>query len=245
VAAPSYKVLVARRMAPALAEVHPAWTDIWYVISGGGVVVTGGSLIEATAQRAGELRGRAVAGGEEHHIATGDLIAIPAGVPHWVRSITGNEIVCLVVRARSAGDSVLPAEGATVEFFSATQLDSAAHRTPENGPSLTGVDLDTHPSYSNGLARRTAPGRADVHTSWTDVWYIIAGGGVLVTGGSLINAQERRPGEIRGSGIVGGEERHVAAGDVIVIPAGVPHWLRSIDEKEIVYLDPKVASPSR
>lgn len=234
----SYKVLVARRTAPALAEVHNTWTDIWYVIRGGGVVVTGGSLTDPVESPGGEVRGRAVSGGEEHSVKRGDLVTIPAGVPHWVRSINGTEIVYLVLKAASR-----PSAGASrVSFVSADQIQSAPHEIPGIDRSLMAATFEDTPGYSTGLARRTAPGTADVHRRWTDVWWVINGGGVVVTGGSLMNSKQTAAGELRGTGISGGEEHHVAAGDLVVIPAGVPHWVKAIDGPQIVYLDPKVVS---
>ena len=42
------------------------------------------------------------------------------------------------------------------------------------------------------------------------------------------------PGQTRGSGISGGEERKIAKGDFIRVPPGVPHWVKKIEGKEIV-----------
>ena len=35
-------------------------------------------------------------------------------------------------------------------------------------------------------------------------------------------------GELRGSAIEGGETRHIGAGDVIIIPHGIPHWFKKV-----------------
>jgi quercetin dioxygenase-like cupin family protein len=37
-------------------------------------------------------------GGEERTIGKGDFIRIPKGVPHWVKTIEGGEIVYIVVK---------------------------------------------------------------------------------------------------------------------------------------------------
>jgi len=86
------------------------------------------------------------------------------------------------------------------------------------------------------LLRRTQPGKAEVHTTETDVWYVIDGGCVLVTGGTLVDGAEAGPGQIRGSGITGGEERKIGKGDFIKIPNGMPHWVKKIEGQEIVYI---------
>jgi quercetin dioxygenase-like cupin family protein len=44
--------------------------------------VTGGTMIEPREVAPGELRASAVAGGERHALGTGDVLAIPSGVPH-------------------------------------------------------------------------------------------------------------------------------------------------------------------
>lgn len=236
---PGYRVIVARRSAPAFAEVHNNWTDIWYVTSGGGVLVTGGSLSEAVELPGGEIHGREVTGGEEHRIEKGDFVTIPAGIPHWIRSIDGREIVYLVLKAASGTG----APKATFVF--AKQIASAGNEIAGSSGNLKAATFDDVPAYSTGLARRTAAGKADVHTSWTDVWWVVKGGGVLITGGLLVNSHQTAPGEFRGTRISAGEEHHIAAGDLVVIPAGIPHWIRAIDGDEILYLDPKVASRDR
>ena len=45
---------------------------------------------------------------------------------------------------------------------------------------------------------------------------------------------------MRGKSISGGTVRHVAKGDFVTIPANVPHWIKAIDGKEIIYLVVKV-----
>jgi mannose-6-phosphate isomerase-like protein (cupin superfamily) len=92
------------------------------------------------------------------------------------------------------------------------------------------------------LLRRTSPGKGEVHESETDVWYVIDGGCILVTGGTLIDPKLEGPGQIRGSGISGGEERKIGKGDFIRIPNGVPHWVKKIEGEEIVYIVVKYAA---
>jgi quercetin dioxygenase-like cupin family protein len=55
-------------------------------------------VIDGAQESAGEIRGASIAGGDEHHIAKGDFISVPAGVPHWVKKIEGKEIVYIVVK---------------------------------------------------------------------------------------------------------------------------------------------------
>lgn len=125
-----------------------------------------------------------------------------------------------------------------VIFFSAKQLDSEIHKVPEVGPSTFRVDLNEYSAAKGGASvlRRTKPYRAEVHKQLVDMWYVIRGEGTLVTGGSLSQSTETETDEFRGPSITGGEERHIAPGDFVRIPAGVPHWISKIDGNEILYL---------
>jgi mannose-6-phosphate isomerase-like protein (cupin superfamily) len=71
------------------------------------------------------------------------------------------------------------------------------------------------------------------------VWYVVAGAGTLVTGGTIVDPTITGPGEQRGPSIRGGTELAVAAGDFISIRPGVPHWIKAVDGR-IRYLTVKV-----
>ena len=152
---------------------------------------------------------------------------------------------CILACGLLVASLALAQNSGTVTFVPARQLDLAVRR--DSARLRAGVwysTFDNNKQYSTGVVRRTSPTLAEEHTSWTDVWYIIRGEGTLVTGGSLSDPHTESPGELRGSTIAGGVERHVAPGDVITVPAGVPHWVRAIDGEEIVYLVVKIATPS-
>ena len=67
-----------------------------------------------------------------------------------------------------------------------------------------------------------------MHTKDTDIFYMLEGSATLVTGGTLVDGKTTAPDEIRGSGIRGGETRRITKGDVVIIPAGVPHWFQEV-----------------
>jgi mannose-6-phosphate isomerase-like protein (cupin superfamily) len=96
--------------------------------------------------------------------------------------------------------------------------------------------IERTPNHAGILLRRTEPGKAEVHETETDVWYVIDGGCVLVTGGTVIDPKPEGTGQIRGTGITGGEELKIGKGDFIRIPNGMPHWVKKIEGGEIVYI---------
>ena len=86
---------------------------------------------------------------------------------------------------------------------------------------------------------KTQPGDAIAHeTRTTEIYYIVEGGGTLVTGGKIMDLKPppagRNPGP-RGGRIEGGVTRHVSKGDIIVIPGRTPHWWSSLDS-DVNYL---------
>jgi glc operon protein GlcG len=77
-------------------------------------------------------------------------------------------------------------------------------------------------------SRRDAPGEAEVHEKDTDIFYVTKGSATFVTGGKLVDGKTTAPGEVRGPRLEGGESRPLSAGDVVVVPAGTPHWFQSV-----------------
>lgn len=81
-------------------------------------------------------------------------------------------------------------------------------------------------SYNVNIRRLAGAESALVHAKTTDVWVVREGSGTLVTGGTLVDPTTRTNGDMSGSAIRGGLERAINAGDVIFIPAGVPHGVK-------------------
>ena len=133
-------------------------------------------------------------------------------------------------------------EATKLVFVPAQQMEADIHKIPVNSIGVSEIDLIEHtPKHAAILLRRTAPGKAEVHENQADVWYVIDGACVFVTGGTVMDGTQTAPGEIRGSGISGGEEQTIAKGDFIRVPPGVPHWVKKIEGKEIVYIVVKYA----
>ena len=53
---------------------HPDTIDLWIVQEGSGVAITGGEIVSGVHQ-----------GGEEQFISVGDMVFIPAGIPHGIK----------------------------------------------------------------------------------------------------------------------------------------------------------------
>ncbi len=107
---------------------------------------------------------------------------------------------------------------------------------------VKGGGLASGPYYSVGAMHRTASGAAELHDTQTDVYYVADGEAILVTGGVLIGDKVVSAGQHQGTGIQGGDVHHLAKGDVVVIPAGTPHWFKEVPHS-INYLLIKAVKP--
>jgi len=76
----------------------------------------------------------------------------------------------------------------------------------------------------------------EIHERDMDIFYILEGSATFVTGGKAKEPKTTGPGEIRAKEIVGGEDRHLVKGDVIVIPNGVPHWFKEVNGTFLYYV---------
>src|SRR5215468_1929466 len=105
-----------------------------------------------------------------------------------------------------------------------------------------GGALVTASDFNIQILKRTGPGQVEVHDKETDTFYVLDGEATFVTGGTMVGGKVSRPNQQLGTNINGGETRYLAKGDVMVIPAGVPHWFKEVP-KEINYYVVKVIKP--
>lgn len=90
------------------------------------------------------------------------------------------------------------------------------------------VLFDNGAKYMVHASHRDKAGMVEVHEQDADIIYVLDGSATLVTGGDVIGGKAIAPGEIRGLEIKGGESRTIGKGDVIVVPAGTPHWFKEV-----------------
>jgi mannose-6-phosphate isomerase-like protein (cupin superfamily) len=88
-----------------------------------------------------------------------------------------------------------------------------------------GTDLCDYGSHAIKLSVRTKSGGGEVHAHYDDIFIVTEGKATLITGGTLVNPQTGKDGESKGSSIQNGDTQAIAKGDVVHIPAGVPHQL--------------------
>jgi mannose-6-phosphate isomerase-like protein (cupin superfamily) len=104
-----------------------------------------------------------------------------------------------------------------------TQLAQLIPQAKASGSS--GSTLASYGNLALKLSVRTASGGAEIHAHYDDLMIVQQGTATLVTGGMVVNAQVGCDGETKGASVEGGKTRTIAVGDVIIVPAGVPHQL--------------------
>ena len=81
------------------------------------------------------------------------------------------------------------------------------------------------------------------HDNIIDVVMVQSGEGVLLIGGTLVDPESGSPGEWRGSAIEGGERPPLGPGDVMHIPATVPHAFLVPEGRHFTYVLVKFPAP--
>ena len=106
-----------------------------------------------------------------------------------------------------------------------------------------GGQLANGPDFAISMAKRSGPGQVEVHDKETDTFYVLEGQATFVTGGTMIGGKVSAPNQQRGTDIKGGETHRLGKGDVIAIPAGVPHWFKEVTQLPFTYYVVKVIKP--
>ena len=148
----------------------------------------------------------------------------------------------------AAQQTSLPATDVKAADIEATLRDEIVAFRPVVDMPIRTVDAGGH-NIGVGLVYRLAPGQGGgsaAHDKVSEVYYILEGAGTLVTGGTLTEPNRREStlttvASINGPGVSGariqnGVSRRITKGDVVIIPAGTPHWWSAIEAPSIHYL---------
>jgi mannose-6-phosphate isomerase-like protein (cupin superfamily) len=105
---------------------------------------------------------------------------------------------------------------------------------------ISGQSLGSYGNHTTSLSHREGSGVAEVHEHVNDIFMIQSGEGIIIIGGKVVQPKTTAPGEIRGPSIEGGTKHPVAVGDILHIPANVPHQFLVDAGKQVTYFVVKV-----
>jgi uncharacterized RmlC-like cupin family protein len=127
----------------------------------------------------------------------------------------------------------------TAEQFATHE--QALHKNMKNG--LASETLGTWGNHLMLKTRREASsGQAELHEKQTDLIVVQSGHATIIIGGRILNGKTTAPNEIRGTSIEGGERQSLKAGDVLHVPAKIPHQVLLDPGQTLDYIVLKVDS---
>jgi mannose-6-phosphate isomerase-like protein (cupin superfamily) len=236
----SHRFRFIRRDRDGRPEQHDAIDDVVYVQSGQGTLLVGGTMHGRT----GDL-GTSITGGSRYPVAAGDVLRIPAGVPHAYLVPDGGHVTYVLVRVPVfTGRVVEEPDGAAprldppgLGIWPASDLE-ARNRVlgtrigPDDSARETLADYGPGgQSHRFRFIRRDGNGPPEFHDDIIDVVFVQSGAGTLLVGGEMIGESN-----VIGARIDGGTRHPVAAGDVLHIPARTPHGYLVPDGGHITYV---------
>ena len=83
---------------------------------------------------------------------------------------------------------------------------------------------------------RDADGNPEQHDTIIDVVMVQSGEGTLQLGGTMIGRRSTAPGEYLGTRLDGGDRHPLGPGDIVHIPAGIPHSFLVPQGKHLTYV---------
>ena len=208
------KVSGSHRDKAGVVEVHEKQTDIFYISDGEATLVAGGTRVKAKDTAAAAPYD--IEGGQTFQLTRGDIVVIPAGIPHWFREVPKSisyHLVKLNAPPGGAGKTVAHVDHEMVaaalnskgEIFSSPKLRlSGGFRTGPDQPAGYNPDPEIHPAA-------------------IDIFYCIDGAVTVVTGGTVTGMKEsgRR---MAGARVEQGRANNMTKGDWLLVPSGTPHW---------------------
>jgi mannose-6-phosphate isomerase-like protein (cupin superfamily) len=96
----THNALVFHREGTGEAEIHEPFADFLVVRSGEGVFQVGGQIAGTHNIAKDEIRGKTLEGGTRYKVAAGDVVYIPANVPHRTLVEPGKQLNVLVIKVQ-------------------------------------------------------------------------------------------------------------------------------------------------
>ncbi len=132
------------------------------------------------------------------------------------------------------------AASSQVDIYTVKDIQNRANRLASEKKPFAAEDIARYGNHYTMLAYREATGSSELHEHEADIFVVENGEATLLSGGKVVNPKTVKAGEIRGSSITGGERHTLSTGDIVHIPAGVPHQLLLEKGKPFTYFVVKV-----
>ena len=124
-----------------------------------------------------------------------------------------------------------------VQYVSAAQLEAKVAHTV-NG--MVNDEIPSGPGSTILIIRREKDGEVEVHKIMNDIIMIKKGHAKILVGGEVSGNHETKPTEWRGGEISGAATYELAQGDLLYIPAGIPHKVLVAPKAAVTYVTIKI-----
>lgn len=143
-------------------------------------------------------------------------------------------ICCATLLQAQRGPAAPKAEA---KFWSVEELNAMAKqlRSPKSTTNNQQLFVEDH--FNTEEYSPNGKEEALVHGKRVDLFMIRSGSATFAYGGQLVNPKAgNNPGDFSGESIRGATSKVMKAGDVVYVPAGVPHYFSSIPDHVDVLL---------
>jgi mannose-6-phosphate isomerase-like protein (cupin superfamily) len=155
-------------------------------------------------------------------------------------SLTVSLVLLLLILTYSAGSAAAqngPSGGVLPAGFYANH-EKVAAALAKGGPLID--NPNTPAAIKVAGSHRVKAGVVEVHEKESDIFYVSDGEATLIAGGTRVKAKNATADNQYD--IEGGKTFHLTKGDMMVIPAGSPHWFKEVPES-ISYHLVKLTTP--
>lgn len=142
-----------------------------------------------------------------------------------------------LIAAPSLAQDAAPLPAATASDLAALTAKAAATIKP--GQPLVALPILGFGPYRAVLEYRVASAPPAIHKTQAEIFHVVSGSGTMITGGTLDGSRDVDTANQSGTAISGGVSRKLGVGDMVVVPAGVAHWIPGVDGK-LVLISTKV-----
>ena len=160
------------------------------------------------------------AGAETQRIVKGDVLVVPAGM---------TQALTIVAAPVSYLQIVVPAIEKKMDAIVHVPADKVAATMKKAAPLVDGPNFRVSGGHRPANTRDASP-VAEIHSSEADLFYVIDGRATQMLGGAMVGGKETSPGQIRGPRTEGGQTYQLDEGDIMWVPARMPHWFPEIPE---------------
>lgn len=195
--------ILAQRQVPSAAAVDPTTHQIVLIQDGEATLVTGG-----------KLAGKAIEGGQNRRLKTGDLIVIPAKTPYWWKEVPSGTVGYLAVKRET------PKSGKTWGLPDVVQLINADRiKTRMTEPGGPADPLLIDPGVVFFAQRKFKDAAPEIHPNHSHIFILMDGEATFLTG-------ETGADIVNGKAVGSTTLHQMKKGGIIIVPSGTPHqWI--------------------